>query len=165
MAAKDNIDDWCKFEAFDYNGKLALKGRSGHFLTRWGPHDLHVMAAKEGIDKYCLFVRGTGDIIPPTFEIISVSWDSDGSSIVQNPSVVAEDTFINGGSNLIEHVYDLNWSNKTSETSSWKHAWGFEFTYTYKTGIAASIVSSHEFQAKISYNGEVGGSSTVENEA
>ncbi len=87
-AAKDNIDDWCKFEAFDYNGKLALKGRSGHFLTRWGPHDL--MAAKEGIDEYCLFVPGTGDIIPPTFEIISVSWDSDRSSIVQNPSVVCE---------------------------------------------------------------------------
>ena len=162
-AAKDKVDVWCEFDPIDYEGKLALRGRQGLFLSRWGPDD--VMAAKYGIDQYCLFVPTCGDIIPPKFKILEVTWDSAGESVVQKPSVVAEDVFLNNGSNPVTHMYDLKWTNKTTETTTWKQAWGFEFSYTYKTGLVASAVSSHEFMAKISYNGEVGGSTLEENEA
>ena len=164
-AAKDkaHLDMWCEFEAFDYEGKLVLRGRGGLFLTRWGPDDL--MAAKQGIDQYCLFKPTCGDIIPPKFKILSISWDSAGESAIAKPTIVSEDVFINKGSIATKHEYHLKWSNSTSETTTWKHAWGFEFSYAYKTGIAASAVSSHEFQAKISYNGELGGSTAESNEA
>lgn len=170
-AAKKNADVFCEFEAFTVENKLVLKGANSKFLSvieRGGDHVQSIEAAKLGIDAYCKFIPSIGDIIPPKFEILDVTWDSSRTSVIYNPTVVTEDSYCNGGSNPIVQEIDLKWSHKSIETTTWNNAWGFEFSYSYKSsikGVTGSVIAESEYKTKISYSGSHGTSSTDENEA
>jgi hypothetical protein len=165
-AAKQILDEWCEFQPFTVDRQLVLKGHNGLFISRIYRDDIHsIEAAKAGVDPFCKFTPGVGDIIPPKLEILDVTWDSSGQSVIYNPTVVSEDTYINNASNEIVQEFELKWSNKTTETTTWSHAWGFEFSFTYRSSLIESVVAKYEFQAKVSYNGSYGTSSTDENEA
>lgn len=165
-AAKQNSDEFCEFEVFTKNGKLVLKDHNNLFLSRVYRDGVQgIEAAKEGVDEFCMFTPVIGDLIPPKFEILDVTWDSSGKSVIYNPTVVTDDSYSNDGSNDIVQKINLKWSNKTTETTTWKHAWGFESSFTYKSSLIESTVAAYEFQAKISYNGSYGKSSTEENTA
>ena len=165
-AAKRDSDPWCEFEVLNYSGKLVLKGQNGLFISRILRDNVQsIEAAKDGIDSFSLFIPGIGDPIPPKFEILDVTWDSSGGSILYNPVVVTEDTYENDTSNAIKQEIDLTWTKTVEETTTWEFAWGFEESFTFKTGVLDSLVADYEFQAKISYNGSYGKSSSEENKA
>lgn len=164
-AAKQTPDEWCEFEAFTTDdGKLVLKALNNLFISRIYRDNVNsIEAAKEGIDVFCKFTPSIGALIPPKFEILGITWDSSGSSVIYDPTVVTDDSYRNDASTKIVQEIDLKWSNKTSETTTWTHAWGFESSLTFKSGLLESMVAKYEFQAKISYNGSYAKSSTTEN--
>ena len=166
-AAKQIPDDWCEFQPFQSDDrKLVLKGHNGLFISRVYRDGVQgIEAAKSGIDAFCKFTPAIGDLISPKFEILDVTWDSSGESVIYKPTVVTEDTYINNASEKIVQEFDLKWSNKSTETTTWQHAWGFEASFTYRSSLIESVVARYEFQAKLSYNGSYGNSSTEENEA
>ena len=166
-AARQTPDGWCEFQPFQSDDrKLVLKGHNGLFLSRIDREGVQsIEAAKSGIDVYCKFTPEVGDLISPKFEILDLTWDSSDEPVNYEPTVVREDTYSNNSSNEIVQEFDLKWSNKSTETTTWQHAWGFEFSFTYSSSLADSVVAKYEFQAKISYNGSYGNSSTEENEA
>ena len=166
-AAKQILDGWCEVQPFQSDDrKLVLKGRNGLFISRIERDGVQsIESAKGGIDVCCKFTLAVGDLIPPKFEILDVTWDSSGESVIYKPTVVAEDTYINNASEKIIQEFDLKWSSKSTETTTWQHAWGFEASFTYCSSLIESVVARYEFQAKLSYNGSHGTSSTEENEA
>ena len=160
---KAEPNEWCEFEVFNDDHKLVLKGHNGLFITRWYRDGVQsIEASMHGINSCCQFILGVGDMITPKFEILDVTWDSSGESIFYNPVVVTEDTYVNNASKEIMHDFDLKWTNRATETTTWTHAWGFEASCTFKLGV---LGASGEFQAKISYNGSYGTTSSKENEA
>lgn len=161
--AKWTPDAWCEFIPYNKDGKLALKcAQNNCFLSRihiWDTDD--IQAAKGGIDACCLFDVRYGEIIDPKFEIVHVAWDSDVDSIEYRPSAVSEDHFRNDGSYPIEQEFDLRWTDTISETTSWEHSWGFEFSASTSVGIGTA---SAEFSSTFSYNGKMGKESTTSRE-
>ena len=105
---------------------------------------------------------GVGDLIPPTFEILDITWDENATSVIYSPSVVASDTYNNGGSSPIKQDFTLSWEESNTQTMTWKHAWGIGFSYSYKAGLIPSVAAKHEFSVEISYNREYGKSSVVQ---
>ena len=102
------LNDWCKFSAFEVDNKLVLKGHNGRYICRWHTDGVDsIEASVDGVNEYCKFTPQVGDVIPPSFDIIDVSWDSIATPVIYNPTVVTEDTYINDSSNEIVQVFDL----------------------------------------------------------
>ena len=110
---KSFLNDWCEFCAFEVDNKLVLKGHNGRYLCRWHRDGVDsIEASVDGVNEYCKFIPQVGDVIPPSFDIIDVSWDFITTPVIYNPTVVTEDTYINDSSIVIVQVFDLEWTNK-----------------------------------------------------
>lgn len=165
---KGGPNKWCSFEAFNWEGGLVLKGHNGKYVGRVQTHHKDtIQAAKAGPNSHCKFLVSIGDIIPPQFEILSVTWDgAPEQSIAYAPKVVVEDTYTNGGSENVAADMDLKWSHKSEETTTWERAWGLAASFTFRpsTKILGTLLSWAEFAPKISYDGSKGAKSTKANE-
>ena len=166
-AEKEKIDICCQFRVLSVgNGLIALQGDNGMFVSRvrrYGTNSIEIW--KECIDDDCVFMPGVGDLIPPKFEILNITWDKSVTSITYQPLVVISDTYNNGGSNPIQQDFPLSWEEDRTQTTTWKQAWGVEFNSTFRTGLLGTVVAKNEFSVHLSYNGACGTKSSVKTTA
>ncbi|XP_058873540.1 uncharacterized protein LOC131724794 [Acipenser ruthenus] len=153
-AAKTNPDKYCEFSIFTEDGKVVLQADNGRFISRIYRENQNIEAAKEGPDECCRFSTTIGDIISPTFQIVKVDFGK-VPDLIDKPSVVSCDVYVNRTSVKQQHTFSLTWETKVTETTSWKHAWGFSST------VSADVLFA-SVEATVSYNGEYGKESTKE---
>lgn len=163
-AEKAEVDMFCQFRVISVGkGVIALQADNGLFVSIMKRGEFSsIEVTKEGIDDDCKFTIDVGDLIPPTFEILSVKLHEDKATMNHHPAVVTTETVNNKGSTPVQQAFTLTWQESNTQTTTWKHAWGVQFSYTYKSGTLTSAIAQHEFSIHLSYNGEYGTSSTEE---
>ena len=163
-ADKEKIDICCQFRVFSVgNGFIALQGDNDMFVSmiQRGKHS-SIEISKEGIDEDCKFMPGIGDLIPPKFEIVHITWDKSAASVNYQPSMAVSDTYNNGGSNPVDQEFTLSWEEGSTQTTTWKRPWGVEFKDIHRTRLPETFIAMHEFSIHLSYNVEYGTTSSVD---
>ena len=162
-ADKEKVDICSQFRVFLVgNGLIALQGDNDMFVSmiQRGKHS-SIEISKEGIDEDCKFMPGVGDLIPPKFEIVNIAWDESAASVNYQPSVVVSDTYNNGGSNPVDHVFTLSWEENNPQITTWQRPWGVEFKHTLCTRLPGTFIAKHEFSIHLSYGEDYGTMSKV----
>ena len=164
-AEKEKIDICCQFRVHSVGpGLIALQGDNGCYVSMVQRGNVSsIEVSKKEIDDECKFMVGIGKL--PIFEIVSIAWDNSATLLVYQPSVVITDTYNNGGSNPIQLDFPLLWEEDSTQTTTWKQAWGVGCNSTFRTGLLGTVVAKNEFSVHLSYNGEHGTTSSVETTA
>ncbi|XP_051780444.1 uncharacterized protein LOC114647809 [Erpetoichthys calabaricus] len=152
---KSSPDEFCKFSVFTDDNKILLKAENGLYLSRYHRGKDNIEAAKEGPDEFCRFTVSIGDVVEPTFKILSVEVKDFKADQIKTPSAVAEQSYTNNTSAAQSHTFKLSWQDRTSETTTWTHSWGFSMSMSCELKIV-------DFSATVSYNGSYEKSSTFE---
>ncbi|XP_039605310.1 uncharacterized protein LOC120526272 [Polypterus senegalus] len=152
---KSSPDDCCKFSVFTDNNMILLKADNTLYVSRIQRQRQNIEAAKEGPDECCKYAVSIGDVVEPSFTIVSIELKDFNPDQIKSPTAVTEQTYTNNTSINQSHTFKLSWTDKTSETTTWNHAWGFSSSLSFDILIA-------KCSATVSYNGSYQKSSTLE---
>ncbi|XP_051780437.1 uncharacterized protein LOC127527023 [Erpetoichthys calabaricus] len=152
---KSSPDEYCKFSVFTDDNKILLRADNGMYVSRIHREHQNIEAAKEGPDECCRFALSLGDVVEPSFKILSIEVKDFNPDQIKTPTAVAEQSYTNNTSVAQSHTFKLSWVQKTSETTTWNHAWGFSVSLSHEFKIV-------NFSATVSYNGSYEKSSTLE---
>ncbi|XP_028652292.1 uncharacterized protein LOC114642197 isoform X2 [Erpetoichthys calabaricus] len=152
---KSSPDDYCKFSVFTDNNKILLRADNGLYVSRIQRERQNIEAAKEGPDECCKYDVSIGDVVEPSFTILSIEVKDFQPDKIKTPTAVTEQAYTNNTSINQSHTFKLSWTDRTSETTTWNHAWGFSSTLSFD-------VLFVKCSATVSYNGSYQKSSTLE---
>lgn len=152
---------------FEIDGKIALRGHNGKFLSRNHRGNQNIEAAKLGIDHFSKFLVEAAALVPVKEEIISIRWGALKKPYDMRPIVVATHTQKNNGLLDLEEDIKLKWTKTKASQTSWEHTWGLTTGITLKKNWEAvaeiGFSRSFQFDIEINYNGKTGGkNATVE---
>ncbi|XP_053150585.1 uncharacterized protein LOC128344470 [Hemicordylus capensis] len=122
-----------QFEVFHRDNKVAFRACNGLFLARVYRNFHTIEAAKHSADDSCYFQPVIGDLISPSFEILSVTL-SDPSNVNCYRCLLKKETYINRSEIPQSHIFTMTWETQVADRVFWNSLWG------------VGVATSHQFK-------------------
>jgi len=122
------------------------------------------ICTEPGICPTCRFSLETGSITDISIRLVDLTWGDPEEAIPSSPSTVMEDNQNNYSDTEIQTTLKVAYTQITSDTTIWEHAWGFELSVSAKWEAKIPLFGGGETTttATASYNGKYGTENTVQ---
>jgi len=169
-----------RFESIPYSdGSIALKCQNGLYLS-WGSDYYTFYCFDEEFKDCgpsadpcteispncpnCKFFPKVGSVEPVYIEIVSIDWGEVDGEIIGNPSVINTKQVDNWSDEILNSNMEVTFTDSTTDTTDWEHAWGFELCAESETTIKIPFTASEtiDIAATLSYDGKYGTSNSKE---
>ena len=122
------------------------------------------ICTEPGICPTCRFSLETGSITDVSIRLVDLTWGDPEEAIPSSPSQVMEDNMNNYSDTETQTTLKVAYTQTTSDTTIWEHAWGFELSVSAEVEANIPFIGggSVTTTATASYNGKYGTESTVQ---
>ena len=86
------------------------------------------ICTEPGICPTCRFSLETGSITDISIRLVDLTWGDPEEAIPSSPSQVMEDNMNNYSDTETQTTLKVAYTQTTSDTTIWDHAWGFELS-------------------------------------
>jgi len=127
-------------------------------------HNKPPICTEPDICPTCRFSLETGSVTDISIRLVDLTWGDPEEAIPSSPSQVMEDNMNNYSDTETQTTLKVAYTQTTSDTTIWEHAWGFELSVSAE--VEANIPffggGSVTTRATASYNGKYGTENTVQ---
>ena len=122
------------------------------------------ICTEPGICPTCRFSLETGSITDISIRLVDLTWGDPEEAIPSSPSQVMEDNMNNYSDTETQTTLKVAYTQTTSDTTIWEHAWGFELSVSAEVEADIPFIGGGKVTttAKASYNGKYGTENTVQ---
>ena len=140
---------------FDGDGLNDEAGIKGHHPP---------ICTEPGICPTCRFSLETGSITDISIRLVDLTWGDPEEAIPSSPSQVVEDNMNNYSDTETQTTLKVAYTQTTSDTTIWEHAWGFELSVCAEVEANIPFIGggSVTTTATASYSGKYGRENTVQ---
>ena len=127
-------------------------------------HNMPPICTEPGICPTCRFSLETGSITDISIRLVDLTWGDPEEAIPSSPSQVMEDNMNNYSDTETQTTLKVIYTQTTSDTTIWEHAWGFELSASAEFGVEVPFVGGGcvSTTASASYDGKYGTENTVQ---